>query len=59
LNGQVLGPTHPEYELALIFGIVFAIVPFTVGFIAKRRQRDSAQPDMPRPLTSGAAQPPG
>jgi len=30
-------PGHPDYEADWLFAIVFAIVPFIVGLVAKRR----------------------
>jgi len=48
-NGEVLGPTHPDYEVALVFGLVFAAIPFIVGLIAKRRQQTIVLPKTLRP----------
>ncbi len=39
VNGNVIGPTHPDYEMALALSLVVAIVPFVIGLAAERRQR--------------------
>jgi hypothetical protein len=38
-NGEVIGPTHPSYEVALVASLVFATVPFVIGWVAERRGR--------------------
>jgi hypothetical protein len=55
LNGEVRGPKHPEYELALIFSIVFAVVPFAGGMAMRLRRRRCAPPDAPLQPTSDVA----
>ena len=39
MNGEVIGPTHPAYEVALVAALVFAAVPFAIGWVAERRAR--------------------
>jgi|SRR6476661_2614216 len=39
VNGKAIGPTHPDYEVALVLSLVVATVPFAIGFAAERRQR--------------------
>ena len=39
MNGEVIGPTHPAYEVALVAAPVFAAVPFAIGWVAERRAR--------------------
>ena len=38
-NGEVIGPTHPAYEVALIATLVIATVPFIIGWVVARRGR--------------------
>jgi hypothetical protein len=38
MNGQVLGPTHPEYVVALLLSLFFAVIPFACGLVVKRRR---------------------
>ena len=52
LNGEVLGPTHPEYEASLLVSLILASVPFMGGILMRRRQRSQAQPDTPLQPTS-------
>jgi hypothetical protein len=44
MNGKVLGPNHPEYELALVFAFMFAAIPFAIGLLMKRRQQRMVPP---------------
>jgi hypothetical protein len=53
MNGEVLGPKHPEYELAMIFSFVFAAVPFAGGIAMKRRRGKHTQPNPPLQPPSG------
>lgn len=45
VNGEVLGPKHPEYELALIFSLVLAAVPFAAGIAMRLRRGKHKQPN--------------
>jgi uncharacterized YccA/Bax inhibitor family protein len=45
LNGEVRGPKHPEYELALIFSLVLAAVPFAGGLAMRLRRGRHPQPN--------------
>jgi hypothetical protein len=46
------GP-HPEYAVWLVFALVFATVPFTIGCIAKTRQRILASQKTPHAAAEG------
>ena len=37
VNGSRV-PDHPQYEVALVFSLVFAAVPFAIGLLTKRRR---------------------
>ena len=52
VNGEVLGPKHPEYELALIFSLVVAAVPFAGGIAMRLREENT------RSLTTRCTRPP-
>jgi hypothetical protein len=42
VNGEVLGPRHPQYVLALMFSLVIAAVPFAGGIAVRRRRETRA-----------------
>ena len=42
VDGKVSGPTHPSYELVLVFSLPIGAIGFLVGWLA-RRQRIAAE----------------
>ena len=44
VNGEMIGPKHPAYEVALVLSTVFAAVPFAVGVAIRVRRRKRVQP---------------
>jgi hypothetical protein len=54
VNGEALGPTHPQYGLALIFSLVIAAVPFACGIAIRLRQGKHGQRNAPLQPTNGA-----
>jgi hypothetical protein len=44
VNGQVVGPKRPPYELGLLLCLPFAAVGYLVGYLRSRGHRTAAQP---------------
>ena len=42
LNGEVIGPKHPPYEVSLVFCAPFAAVGYVIGRVFKKRNQNEA-----------------